>query len=206
MRHAHAASTKVSDNIETPLRLNAIRISGANSTRSSFLASVIAPYLSPLPAASYMSSRPVDTPSQTLGSLLKTTRDVTATLRAFDIFKDIDAGLEASPSVLAEAEDVDIVLRVKEAPKYFLRTATDIGDGEGSAVSIRPQPWQFARDTRLLPPFRLGQPEYATRLVEPRLSRATYPSARARRMLFRYALQERSVYVHEIDDCIAAAP
>lgn len=43
--------------------------------------------------------------------------------------------MEASPSVLSEAEDVDIVLRVKEAPKYFLRTATDIGDGEGSAVS-----------------------------------------------------------------------
>lgn len=125
------------DNLDTPLRLNAIRIVGANSTRASFLSSLIAPYLPTLPPASYLSSspHPDPAPTQTLRSLLSTTRDVSGLFAKFDIFKEIDASLEASPSVLAEAEDVDIVLRVKEASKYFLRTATDIGDGEGSAVS-----------------------------------------------------------------------
>lgn len=127
---------QVYDNLESPLRLNAIRISGANSTRASFLASIVAPYLPDLPPPSFLSDTPATASKQNLGGLLKTTRDVSARLAAFDIFRDIEAGLEASPSVLAEAEDVDIVFKVKEAPKYFLRTATDIGDGEGSAVGL----------------------------------------------------------------------
>lgn len=131
--------TQVHENLDTPLRLNAIRVIGTKSTRASFLSSLVAPYLPTLPPASYLSSTPhpaSDATPQTLGSLLRTTRDVSGLFAQFDIFRDIDASLEASPSVLAEAEDVDIVLRVKEAPKYFLRTATDIGDGEGSAVSV----------------------------------------------------------------------
>lgn len=110
---------------------------GAKSTRASFLSSLVAPYLPALPPASYLSSaaHPDAAAPQTLGSLLRTTRDVSGLFAQFDIFKEIGASFEASPSVLAEAEDVDIVLRVKEASKYFLRTATDIGDGEGSAVS-----------------------------------------------------------------------
>lgn len=128
---------QVQENLDTPLRLNAIRIIGAKSTRPSFLSSLVAPYLPTLPPASYLSSEPHPPASpQTLGGILSTTRDLSTLLGKFDIFKQIDALLEASPSVLAEAEDVDIVLRVKEAPKYFLRTATDIGDGEGSAVSF----------------------------------------------------------------------
>ncbi|KWU44573.1 DEAD/DEAH box helicase domain protein [Rhodotorula sp. JG-1b] len=71
---------------------------------------------------------------QTLRSLLKATRQLTETLESFDIYRGIDATLERSDSAFAEREDVDIVLRVKEAPKYFLRTATDVGDGEGTAT------------------------------------------------------------------------
>ncbi|EGU11144.1 DEAD/DEAH box helicase domain protein [Rhodotorula toruloides ATCC 204091] len=69
----------------------------------------------------------------TLRSLLHATRDLTATLEKFDIYRGIEASLERSDSVLSEKEDVDIVLRVREAPKYFLRTSTDVGDGEGNA-------------------------------------------------------------------------
>ncbi|KAL7342275.1 DEAD/DEAH box helicase domain protein [Rhodotorula toruloides] len=69
----------------------------------------------------------------TLRSLLQATRDLTATLEKFDIYRGIEASLERSDSVLSEKEDVDIVLRVREAPKYFLRTSTDVGDGEGNA-------------------------------------------------------------------------
>ncbi|BGP51246.1 hypothetical protein JCM10450v2_007175 [Rhodotorula kratochvilovae] len=131
----------VDDNLDTPLRLNAIRIFGAKSTRPSFLSRIFAPYLSPLPPPSFLAatfspdSPPQQPPSQqTLRSLLQTTRDLSATLEQFDIFRGVEATIERSDSVLSEREDVDIVLRVQEAPKYFLRTATDVGDGEGNAT------------------------------------------------------------------------
>lgn len=89
-------------------------------------------------AGNSASSGPSQQPQQqTLRSLLKATRTLSDTLGQFDIYRGIEATLERSDSAFAEREDVDIVLRVKEAPKYFLRTATDVGDGEGSAVSAR---------------------------------------------------------------------
>ncbi|TKA50944.1 hypothetical protein B0A53_05725 [Rhodotorula sp. CCFEE 5036] len=136
----------VNDNLDAPLRLNAIRILGAHSTRPAFLSRIFAPYLSPLPPPSFLSSsfdsvaasssasKPAPPSQQTLRSLLKATRQLTETLESFDIYRGIDATLERSDSAFAEREDVDIVLRVKEAPKYFLRTATDVGDGEGTAT------------------------------------------------------------------------
>ncbi|SCV69185.1 BQ2448_2205 [Microbotryum intermedium] len=134
---------QVNESLDTPLRLNSIRIVGAKTTRSSFLSSLVAPFLPEIAPPSYLQSEPTSPskqhisspPPQTLASLLNTTRDLSSLLSQFDIFRDIDAGLEQSPSVLAEPGDVDIVLRVKEAPKYFLRTATDVGDGEGSATA-----------------------------------------------------------------------
>lgn len=140
---------QVNDNLDAPLRLNAIRILGAHSTRPAFLSRIFAPYLSPLPPPSFLSSsfdsvsspssassKPAPPSQQTLRSLLKASRQLTETLESFDIFRGIDATLEKSDSAFAERQDVDIVLRVKEAPKYFLRTATDVGDGEGTAVSV----------------------------------------------------------------------
>ena len=131
-----APPAQVNDNLATPLRLNAIRVLGAEKTRPSFLAAVVGPYLPSLPPAAYLSAHPIDRPQSTLRGLLATTRNLTGLLQQFDIYSDVEASLEASPSVLAEKEDVDIVLRVKEASRYFLRTATDIGDGEGNAVSL----------------------------------------------------------------------
>ncbi|BGP34898.1 hypothetical protein JCM10296v2_006722 [Rhodotorula toruloides] len=130
----------VNDNLDAPLRLNAIRILGAPSTRPSFLSRIFAPYLAPLPPPSFLaatfspdSSAHAPPSKQTLRSLLQATRNLTSTLEKFDIYRGIEASLERSDSVLSEKEDVDIVLRVREAPKYFLRTSTDVGDGEGNA-------------------------------------------------------------------------
>lgn len=127
------------ENLDTPLRLNAIRVVGAKATRPSFLSNLLAPSLPTLPPASYLSAlppTPSTTPPSTLRSILSTTRNLTGLLSQFDIFNSVEASLETSPNVLAEAEDVDIVFTVKEAPRFYLRTATDIGDGEGNAVSF----------------------------------------------------------------------
>ena len=66
--------------------------------------------------------------------MLRKTRDITDHLNKLDIFSEVEAGLESSTDVFAGPEDVDLVLKVKEASRYFLRTATDVGDGEGNAV------------------------------------------------------------------------
>ncbi|KAL8276648.1 hypothetical protein RQP46_010916 [Phenoliferia psychrophenolica] len=135
-------SDLVNENLETRLRLNAIRVIGASHTRPSFLRSLFTPFLPSVPSHSYLSppspssdDKDKDRKPQTLRSLLNTTRNLSGLLNQFDIFSEVDASLEASPSVLAENDDVDIVLRVKEASRYFLRTATDIGDGEGNATA-----------------------------------------------------------------------
>ncbi|CEQ39372.1 SPOSA6832_00887 [Sporobolomyces salmonicolor] len=130
----------VNDNLDAPLRLNSIRFLGAKTTRPSFLSQLVAPYLTPLPPPSFLSSSfpsPPPPSQQTLRTLLKTTRDLTATLEKFDIFRpgSIEAGLVQSESVLSGPDEVDLVFSVKEQPKYFLRTATDVGDGEGSATA-----------------------------------------------------------------------
>lgn len=126
----------MTETIHTPLRLNAIRIIGAENTRPSFLSSIVAPYLPTLPPASYLYSAPLlPAPAQSLRTVLDTARELTGLISQFEVFSNVEASIESSPSVLAEAEDVDIVLRVKEAPRFYLRTATDVGNGEGTAVS-----------------------------------------------------------------------
>lgn len=205
---------QVHDNLDTPLHLNAIRIFGAKSTRPSFLSRIFAPYLSPLPPPSFLSSSfspssspappPQPQPQQTLRTLLQATRDLSSTLEHFDLFRGVDATIERSDSVLAERDDVEIVLRVVEAPKYFLRTATDVGDGEGNAVSplLPPSPLFLARASvfalcvraartslarsltdgsrpgTLCRSRRPARPRSATRLAAPRQSRATSALAR----------------------------
>ncbi|GAA5854270.1 hypothetical protein JCM5353_000195 [Sporobolomyces roseus] len=129
----------VNENLEVPLRLNSIRFLGATTIRPSFLSSIVAPYLSPLPTPSFLSSSfpaPPPPSQQTLKSLLRTTRELTEALEKFDIFRPgtIEPTLVQSDSVLSGRDEVDLVFNVKEQPKYFLRTATDVGDGEGNAT------------------------------------------------------------------------
>ncbi|GAA5990706.1 hypothetical protein JCM11641_008471 [Rhodosporidiobolus odoratus] len=127
----------VNDNLEAPLRLNAIRVLGATQTRPSFLSRIFAPYLTSLPPPSFLSSDFASTPPaspHTLRSVLKTSQQVVETLSQFDMFRTLSASIERPASMLAHQDEVDLVLRVTEAPKYFVRTATDVGDGEGSAT------------------------------------------------------------------------
>lgn len=119
---------QVSNNLDTPLRLNAIRVVGAKHTRTDFLARIAAPFLSDDKDDSQRAY------SDTLRGVLQKTRGFREALQKFDIFSEIEEGLESSPGVMNTDQDVDLIVKVKEGSKYFLRTATDVGDGEGSAV------------------------------------------------------------------------
>ena len=130
---------QVNDNMYTPLRLDAVRFVGARHTRSSFLASICDPYLAsatPRPLSEKERADPAsarDPNTTTLGNLLGITRSLTHQLSRFDLFSEIQPTLEESASVLAHPNDVDIVFRVREAGRYYLKTSTDVGNGEGSA-------------------------------------------------------------------------
>lgn len=118
------------------MQIAAIRIIGTKHTRTGFLGRIAAPYLSTSSSSSSSKSSSSDTPTttETLRDVLRKTRDLTDQLGKFDIFSEIEAGLESSRGVLADEKDVDLVVKVKEASRYFVRTATDVGDGEGNAV------------------------------------------------------------------------
>jgi outer membrane protein insertion porin family len=150
---------QVSENLETPMHLNSIRIIGASHTRAGFLGRVAAPYLVPASQStngtspysitstllSYIYPTSTSTTdeseyrpaTETLRQVLAKTRNLSDDLSKFGIFDSVEAGLDKSRDVLADPYDVDLVLKVKESSRYFLRTATDVGDGEGNAVCRR---------------------------------------------------------------------
>ena len=94
-------------------------------------------------------------------SILQLTNSIGTDLAALDLFSSIDAKLQPSTAFLSRSdegcsdgsssssssssaalggagagaeEDVDIVLTVQEKGNYFLKTSTDVGNGEGNAT------------------------------------------------------------------------
>ncbi|KAG9000288.1 hypothetical protein FRB90_011865 [Tulasnella sp. 427] len=116
----------ISENLDQPARIGAIRVEGAEKTRTSFVGSLVKPYIaSPTDGTS---PRPT-----TLSDVISTTNEVQSLLMATQIFKSVKPTLERSWSPLAEQDDIDIVFKCAEKGKYFIRTATDVGNQEGSA-------------------------------------------------------------------------
>lgn len=111
----------LSSHVDSPLSLDNISISGTKYTRPGFLAAIVAPHTGE---------------TKTLGDVLKTTRDVSDALRAWDIFKSVEAGLEQAQYPMATSRDVDLLLKVQEKGRLYLKTSTDVGNGEGSAVGF----------------------------------------------------------------------
>jgi hypothetical protein len=73
-------------------------------------------------------------PPQTLHEILLTTKAMAAHLRGFDIFHD-DIDVKFQPAEGGAIGDVDLVLGVREKGRLFLKGGTEIGGGEGGAVS-----------------------------------------------------------------------
>uniref|UniRef100_V5E4R3 Bacterial surface antigen (D15) domain-containing protein n=2 Tax=Kalmanozyma brasiliensis (strain GHG001) TaxID=1365824 RepID=V5E4R3_KALBG len=123
------------------LRLNAIRISGASrALRPGYLTSLCRPYMDPSLSSSFSTIYGTRTghvlPGQptTLPSILALTSSLAGDLDKLDVFRTIEATL--SPSIFpgATEEDVDIILACgKPKGRVFLKSSTDVGNGEGSA-------------------------------------------------------------------------
>jgi outer membrane protein insertion porin family len=113
----------VRDNLSTPLRVSRVRIEGADNTRKCFLGMLVNPVISP-----FSENR------HTLGSVLHAAKDIAGRLQQTDIFKSVEMRLERSRDPLAQEEDVDIVAKTREKGRFYLKTATEVGNGEGNAV------------------------------------------------------------------------
>ena len=116
-------------NLTLPIRVRAVRVVGADRTRPSFLQSIIDPILVDEP-----SSLSEALTKETLEAALHKTRRISDVLLRSDIFASVSPTLERSRDELAEAQDVDIVIRCRERGRHFLKTATEIGNNEGTAV------------------------------------------------------------------------
>jgi len=119
----------VNGNLTTPTRIRAVRIIGAERTRASFLSSIINPIL-----FDERSSLGHVATLETLESALHKTRRISDVLVRSDIFASINPTLERSRDEFAESQDVDLVIKCTERGRRFLKTATEIGNNEGTAV------------------------------------------------------------------------
>ena len=120
---------QVNNNLTTPLRIASVRVEGAASTRKSFLAWLINPQLQ-------STAQTLNTSN--LESILHTTRRIGDLLQETDAFKTVEAGLEGSKGVFSDPGDIDVVFKTRENGRYFLKTATEMGNGEADAVSYYP--------------------------------------------------------------------
>lgn len=158
------------------MRIWAVRVEGAPHTRTSFLASIINPSLSSgaLPSPSTQLSPSDVPPVETLESALHATRRISDVLIRSDIFSSVQPTLERSRDPLAQFRDVDLVIRCRERSRFFLKTATEIGNNEGTAVSIEIYFGFF----HCLFSFRAQQLAFVTYLVGLKIWRPQFPSAR----------------------------
>lgn len=74
--------------------------------------------------------------SNNLKGVLYTARAISHALQETDLFHSVHAKIERSQDHLAKDGDVDIVFTTREKGRYYLKTATEFGNSEGSLVSI----------------------------------------------------------------------
>lgn len=131
------------------LRLSNVRLVGSTAVRPSFLARLCRPYMDPEASSSrlqrllHSSAGRLDFPPPeaptTLPGILALTARLGDDLQRLDVFSGIDASLMPSLDPLSPqtaTEDVDVLIQLKEAPRFFLKSSTDVGNGEGS-VSVQ---------------------------------------------------------------------
>lgn len=70
-------------------------------------------------------------------SVLHATRHISDVLQRADIFHSVSVKIERSKDELYPPEAVDLVFKVREKGRFYLKTSTELGNNEGSAVRLR---------------------------------------------------------------------
>ncbi|KTW28596.1 SAM complex subunit SAM50 [Pneumocystis jirovecii RU7] len=114
-------------NSTLPVNISSIRVIGANNVRQSFLKKILFPTND-------------NESEKTLSSALLSIQNTASRLEKFDIFEKISVTIDQASSPLAAKDDIDVIFHVKEKSRLWMRTGTDLGNGEGSAygsINIR---------------------------------------------------------------------
>ena len=123
--------------MDRPLRLSSIRLAPPPpTTRTTFLASLISPFLTPSTSA-YLPTwlNPSSPPPQTLHDVLLTTRAMIQHIDRFGIFDMGKTGVRLENKRGGDEDEVELVLSLKERGRLFLKAGTEVGGGEGGGVS-----------------------------------------------------------------------
>ena len=115
---------QIQNNSSTPLHIASVRIEGADHTRKSFLGSIVRHHM----------GEPFAQGESTLQNVLLKARNVGHTLQETGLFHYVNATLEPTRDVTASVHDVDLVFKTKEKGRLQLKTSTEFGNQEGSAV------------------------------------------------------------------------
>lgn len=105
------------------MRLASVRVQGANQTRPSFLHWLLKPHLST-----------ADTETAIFSDVLKTTSSVTRKMLETDIFASVVPKIETYNDPSARPGDLALVLQTRQKGRFFLKTATEVGDQDGSVT------------------------------------------------------------------------
>lgn len=141
-----------------PLRLANIRLVGGSNVRTSFLKKLCRPYLlqpTPLQRILHRESPRLHFPDPNSPSSLREIVALSAKLaddlQRLDLFKQIEVSF--MPSCPAEVpldplsssmrahtpaslEEIDVIVQLRENPRFWLKSSSDVGNGEGS-VSLQ---------------------------------------------------------------------
>ena len=119
-----ASCLQIQNNSSTPLHIASVRIEGADRTRKSFLGSIVGHHI----------GDPYSHNESTLQSVLLTARNIGHTLQETGLFHHVNAALQPARDVTAPVHAVDLVFKTKEKGRLHLKTSTEFGNQEGSAV------------------------------------------------------------------------
>ncbi|WWC59344.1 uncharacterized protein I303_101896 [Kwoniella dejecticola CBS 10117] len=121
----------VSENMNRPLRLTSIRLAPPpKTTRPGFLNSLLSPFISSSSSKpSFLNPAP---PAPTnLHEILLSTKSLIAHLNEFGIYDMDRVGVRFEPKRGGDADEVEMVLRLREKGRLFLKAGTEVGGGEG---------------------------------------------------------------------------
>jgi outer membrane protein insertion porin family len=103
-----------------PAHLHSLRVLGTERTRESFLK---------LATSSTFAG-------MTVADVINNVQETAEKLQRLDIFDSVNVILDTSRDPFAARDALDCVLQVKEKSRFFLKTGTEIGNGEGNMVSL----------------------------------------------------------------------
>lgn len=101
-----------------PAHIHSLRVLGTERTRESFLR---------LATASSFTG-------MTVADIINNVQKTADQLQRLDIFDSVNVILDTSKDPFAAKDALDVIFQVKEKSRFFLKTGTEIGNGEGNMV------------------------------------------------------------------------